>query len=67
MKKTFLFLYALMGCSIVFAQPGLKVKTTYLDNGLKVVMCEDHSQPEIYGAVYVHAYESIIYNLFHEA
>lgn len=55
MKKTFLFLYALMGCSIVFAQPGLKVKTTYLDNGLKVVMCEDHSQPEIYGAVYVHA------------
>ncbi len=55
MKKTFLFLFALMGCSIMFAQPGLKIKTSYLENGLKVVMCEDHSQPEIYGAVYVHA------------
>ena len=33
----------------------LKVKTTYLDNGLKVVMAEDHSSPKAYGAVYVHA------------
>ena len=55
MKKTLLLLIALTGCSVMFAQMGLKVKTTYLDNGLKVVMCEDHSQPEIYGAVYVHA------------
>ena len=55
MKKTILFLIALLGCNMMFAQMGLKVKTTYLDNGLKVVMCEDHSQPEIYGAVYVHA------------
>lgn len=38
------------------AQQGdLKIKTTYLNNGLKVVMCEDHSQPEIFGAVIVRA------------
>ena len=55
MKKTFLFLIALLGCTTLFAQMGLKTKTTYLDNGLKVVMCENHSQPEIYGAVFVHA------------
>jgi predicted Zn-dependent peptidase len=36
-------------------EPPLKVKTTTLDNGLKVVMCEDHSTPKAYGAVYVHA------------
>ncbi|MBQ8958999.1 MAG: insulinase family protein [Bacteroidales bacterium] len=55
MKKTFLFLFALLGCNIMFAQSGLKTKTTYLNNGLKVVMCENHDQPEIYGAIYVHA------------
>ena len=55
MKKTFLFLIALMICGLVSAQTGLKTKTYHLDNGLKVVMCEDHNQPEIYGAVYVHA------------
>ena len=39
-----------------YAQSGeLRTKTIHLDNGLKVVMCEDHSQPEIYGAVFVHA------------
>ena len=50
-----MFLFVL-GTTIAFAQQGdLKTKTFHLDNGLKVVMCEDHSQPEIYGAVYVHA------------
>ena len=55
MKKTFLFLIALLFCGLVSAQTGLKTKTYHLDNGLKVVLCEDHHQPEIYGAVYVHA------------
>ena len=55
MKKTILFLLALMICGLVSAQTGLKTKTYHLENGLKVVLCEDHNQPEIYGAVYVHA------------
>ena len=55
MKKTILFLLALMICGLVSAQTGLKTKTYHLDNGLKVVMCENHDQPEIYGAVFVHA------------
>lgn len=41
--------------SVNIANAQLKVKTTKLDNGLKVVMCEDHSSPQVYGAVYVHA------------
>ena len=53
--KKFLFLIALLGCTTLFAQTGLKTKTYHLDNGLKVVLCENHDQPEIYGAVYVHA------------
>ncbi|MBR7024074.1 MAG: insulinase family protein [Bacteroidales bacterium] len=54
-RLSFLFLFVL-GTTIAFAQQDdLKTKTFHLDNGLKVVMCEDHSQPEIYGAVYVHA------------
>ena len=55
MKKTFLFFIALLGCVTLFAQSGLKTKTYHLDNGLKVVLCENHDQPETYGAVYVHA------------
>lgn len=55
MKKALLLFIALLFCGIVSAQTGLKTKTYHLDNGLKVVMCEDHSQPEIYGAVFVHA------------
>ena len=55
MKKAFLFFVVLLGCTSLFAQEGLKTKTIRLDNGLKVVMCENHDQPEIYGAVFVHA------------
>lgn len=70
MKKLLLSLAILLSVNMLNAQtmsdsqfPGatfsmdspLKVKTTYLDNGLKVVMCEDHSMPKVYGAVYVHA------------
>ena len=54
-KLSVLFLFVL-GTALSFAQSGeLRTKTIHLDNGLKVVMCEDHSQPEIFGAVYVHA------------
>ena len=53
MKKLFLALVIILSVNVMNAQ--LKVKTTYLDNGLKVVMCEDHSSPKAYGAVYVHA------------
>ena len=53
MKKLLLALVIILSVNVMNAQ--LKVKTTYLDNGLKVVMCEDHSSPKAYGAVYVHA------------
>ena len=56
MRKLFILFLLLLAGTWAFAQTGdLKTKTIHLDNGLKVVMCEDHSQPEIYGAVYVHA------------
>ena len=55
MKKLVLFVAAVLTAFCAYAQTGdLKTKTIHLDNGLKVVMCEDHSQPEVYGAVYVH-------------
>ncbi|MEG2069839.1 MAG: hypothetical protein RR034_00490, partial [Bacteroidales bacterium] len=31
----------------------LKVQTFVLHNGMKVLLCEDHSKPEIYGGVCV--------------
>ena len=56
MKKLLILFLVVLGTTLAFAQTGdLKTKTIHLDNGLKVVMCEDHAQPEIYGAVYVHA------------
>ena len=55
MKNSLLLFIALLGCTILSAQTGLKTSTYHLDNGLKVVLCENHDQPEIYGAVYVHA------------
>lgn len=56
MRKTSILFLLLFAGTWAFAQTGdLKTKTYHLDNGLKVVMCEDHSQPEVYGAVYVHA------------
>ncbi|MBR3724630.1 MAG: insulinase family protein [Bacteroidales bacterium] len=55
MKKILtLFLFiALAG--MIHAQQSLKVETFRLDNGLKVILCEEHSQPKIYGCVVVHA------------
>ena len=56
MKKTLVLLSVVLMTFCAYAQSGeLRTKTIHLDNGLKVVMCEDHSQPEIYGAVFVHA------------
>ncbi len=52
MKRLLLVLVILLSVNVLNAQ--LKVKTSYLDNGLKVVMCEEHSSPQVYGAVYVH-------------
>ena len=53
MKKLILALAIVLSVNVMNAQ--LKVKTTTLDNGLKVVMCEEHSAPKVFGAVYVHA------------
>jgi predicted Zn-dependent peptidase len=54
-KFSFILLFAF---SILFSfaqQAKLEVKVTRLDNGMKVVLCEDHSKSEIYGGVCVHA------------
>ena len=53
MKKLILALAIVLSVNVMNAQ--VKVKTTTLDNGLKVVMCEEHSAPKVFGAVYVHA------------
>ena len=55
-KLSLLLIVTILCLNLAKAQEsGLKVKTIYLENGLKVVMCENHSAPEIYGTVYVHA------------
>ena len=56
MKRISLFLSALLLSVAVMAQKqDLKVETFHLSNGLKVIMCESHDQPKIYGSVVVHA------------
>ena len=45
----------LLGFKAANAQQQPKFETFYLDNGLKVVLYEDHSAPTIHGSVYVHA------------
>ena len=58
MKKPFLLLvfsFCLVLFSFTQAQNPLKVETFRLDNGLKVILCEEHSQPKVYGCVVVHA------------
>ena len=42
------------GMNMMNAQ-NLNVETYHLDNGLKVVLCEDHSTATVYGTVFVHA------------
>lgn len=53
MKRLLLALVIILSFNVLNAQ--VKVKTTTLDNGLKVVLCEDHSSPKAFGAIYVHA------------
>ena len=55
MKRISLFLLTLTLCFAAAAQEKLKVETFYLSNGLKVILCENHDQPKIYGSVVVHA------------
>ena len=56
MKKYLsLLVFSLVFTFTVSAQQGLKVETFRLDNGLKVILCEEHSQPKVYGCVVVHA------------
>ncbi len=55
MKRISLFIISLALCFAATAQEKLKVETFRLSNGLKVIMCESHDQPKIYGSVVVHA------------
>lgn len=54
MKKVFLLLFCV---AIVFycSAQKTRITTTTLPNGMSVVLCEDHEQPKIMGAVCVHA------------
>lgn len=55
MKRIAFFLIAVVLCFSATAQEKLKVETFRLSNGLKVILCENHDQPKIYGSVVVHA------------
>ena len=55
MKKTIVSILLIFSVLFSFAQKKLEVKITRLDNGMKVMLCEDHSKSEIYGGVCVHA------------
>jgi predicted Zn-dependent peptidase len=55
MKKVTIFIAIQCLISISFSQKiNLEADTFLLSNGLKVILCEDHSKPEIFGAVCVH-------------
>lgn len=46
----------ILGAFSAHAQTGkLQVTSAYLNNGMKVLLCEDHATSEIYGGVCVHA------------
>lgn len=55
MKRIFVFVIALLAGMALSAQQNVKVETYRLDNGLKVILCEEHSQPKVHGCVVVHA------------
>ena len=56
MKKLFFMLLSVLTVVAASGQTEkLNVETFYLSNGLKVIMCESHDQPKIYGSVVVHA------------
>lgn len=54
-KKSMLLLAAMCFAVVAAMAQQPKVETFTLRNGLKVVLCEEHSTPEIYGCVVVHA------------
>ncbi|MBP5326573.1 MAG: insulinase family protein [Bacteroidales bacterium] len=54
-KKTFFAIAFAFAVITATAQDKLNVKTFYLSNGLKVILCEEHSEPKIYGSIVVHA------------
>lgn len=55
MKRILSFILLLAVAAVGYAQQPVKVETFKLDNGLKVILCEEHSQPKVYGCVVVHA------------
>ena len=52
--KRFSLLFLCIGLSVCLLAQSSPITTLTLKNGMNVVMCEDHSQPKIYGAVCVH-------------
>ncbi len=56
MKKTALITILLLIAASLCAQSSqLQVTEFTLENGMKITLCEDHSKPEIYGGICVHA------------
>lgn len=55
MKKIATFILLVVATTALYAQQPLKIETFKLDNGLKVILCEEHSKPKVYGCVVVHA------------
>lgn len=56
MKHIVTLVLAMACATLAMAQKkDIDIKTVYLDNGLKVVLAEDHTSPKIFGSVYVHA------------
>lgn len=54
-KKVTILILCVLATLVATAQDKLKVETFYLNNGLKVILAEDHSEPKIFGSVIVHA------------
>lgn len=55
MRKIFVLVTMLSLGLMAMAQQPIKVETYHLKNGLKVILCEEHSQPLVHGSVLVHA------------
>lgn len=55
MKKILMLSVLMLAVAMAWAQQPVKVETFKLKNGLKVILCEEHSQSKIYGGVVVHA------------
>lgn len=51
MKNTLLFIFACLAMNTAFADTPPKVDTYRLDNGLTVILHEDHTQPKVFGVV----------------